>query len=83
MNIKQAALSLNEFHKTIHELPDSQLKTELEAHVEEMVASMLKSCIARNQQRNFVFNVQQYHHTGAQFMTQWNTLFKTKDTYYG
>jgi len=53
MTMKHAALTLNEFYKIIQQLPDSLLKTELEDHVEEMVASMLKSCVLRNQHRNY------------------------------
>ncbi|MDF2940317.1 MAG: hypothetical protein K0R66_959 [Gammaproteobacteria bacterium] len=67
MNIKHAALSLNEFYKAINELPDSLLKSELEAHVQEMVASMLKNCLMRNQQRNFVIKAQDYHQKQGHF----------------
>jgi hypothetical protein len=83
MSIKQAALSLNEFYKTIHELPDSPLKSELEGHVEEMVASMLKSCVVRNQQRNFVLNVQQYKEQSNQFASHWHNFFHLRDSEYG
>ena len=62
MNVKQAALSLNEFYKAINEFPEGSLKLELEAHVQEMVASMLKNCLMRNQQKNFSLKSQEYQH---------------------
>ncbi|MDF2690568.1 MAG: hypothetical protein K0S29_423 [Gammaproteobacteria bacterium] len=65
MNIKHAALTLNEFYKAVHQLPESILKNELEGHVQEMVASMMKSCLVRNQKRSSPANMPQ----------QWDKLF--------
>ncbi|MDF2529366.1 MAG: hypothetical protein K0Q57_246 [Gammaproteobacteria bacterium] len=83
MSIKHAALSLNEFYKTVHQLPDSILKAELEGHVQEMVASMLKSCLVRNQQKNFSLNVQHYQHNHVKLSKQWENIFNLSDKLYG
>lgn len=57
MTMKQTALSLNDLNKMIGDLPDSYLKWELKAHIDEMCQQMLKECLLRNQANNFRFHL--------------------------
>ena len=48
MNIKDAALSLNEFDKCISEMPDDTLKRDLKQHVHDAYQLLLDECLKRN-----------------------------------
>lgn len=82
MSLKDAALTLNEFYKIVHQLPEGLLKAELESHVQEMVACMLKNCVLRNQKRNFFLKMQQYKERSHHLTAHWSKLFHAKSAHY-
>ena len=52
MDIKDAALSLNQFDRTLSKMPNNTLKRALKQHVHDAYQLLLEECLQRNTSRN-------------------------------
>jgi len=56
MDIKNAALSLNQFDRALSSMPNNTLKRALKQHVHDAYQLLLEECIQRNASRNFALH---------------------------